>query len=59
MEKCCYCGKEIKSIYDRNNPDDYSKDFLKKYKTTDVCCNDCNSTIVIPNRIANFSRREN
>lgn len=47
MGKCCFCGKEINFI---------SENDIRPIKTSGekgfVCCNDCNSNIVIPTRVA-------
>lgn len=49
MEKtnCCICGKEIKGY--GNNPWPVKKEGL--------CCDECNSEVVIPARIMNMYKR--
>lgn len=42
--KCCICGKEIKDNWG-NNPYPVSKN------QEDRCCNECNETVVIPERV--------
>ena len=49
--KCCYCNNTFSGY--GNNPDDFSKDFFKRYSESARCCDICNETIVIPRRIAN------
>lgn len=41
---CCFCGKECEDEFG-NNP--YPADLNENAR----CCNECNSTIVIPERI--------
>lgn len=43
---CCYCKKHFNGI--GNNPND---GIHKDFDENEVCCNDCNISIVIPNRI--------
>ena len=53
--RCCYCNNIF--IGYGNNPDDYSKDFFKRYSESARCCDTCNETVVIPRRIAKFIER--
>lgn len=48
---CCYCNKEIVGF--KNNPNDYSSNFYKKYAKNDVCCDKCYNSIVIPKKMKN------
>lgn len=50
IKKCCICGKRI--IGYGNNP------WPVVEKQNAECCDDCNSTEVIPARIARMCRRE-
>lgn len=56
-DKCCYCGAKL-TKYNRNNADDYSDDFIRKYPNGASCCSVCNDTIVLPRRIINMYRRK-
>ena len=48
--KCCFCGKVVKGF--GNNPYPANKD------DNAMCCDDCNSSIVIPARIeAMFNKK--
>jgi hypothetical protein len=53
MLKCCLCGKEIlpNAIgWDQgNNPDPIPKE--RRVNDSDRCCDDCDSNVVIPERI--------
>jgi len=49
---CCICENNFADGYG-NNPDDYSGK-PSEYAWGARCCNSCNSTIVIPNRIRNL-----
>jgi len=43
---CCFCGKEIKGYGNNAEP-------LKH----DICCDECNQMIVLPERIYRWYRR--
>lgn len=43
VKTCCICGKVLHSPWDENNP--------RPYKDSGVCCGDCNTTYVIPERM--------
>ena len=49
IEKCCFCGKPIPSIFDQNNP----------YPVHDSgnCCSGCNLSMVLPARIAGLKHQ--
>lgn len=53
--KCCICGNTLEGY--GNNPDGavWKKDDgeieIGKFKSDDRCCDNCNSTFVIPGRI--------
>ena len=49
---CCICENNFADGYG-NNPDDYSGK-PSEYAWGARCCNSCNNTIVIPNRIRNL-----
>lgn len=46
--KCVICGKEIKTIFDGNNPDPIA--------VSGRCCSDCNYAVVIPARMARLAK---
>ena len=48
---CCICENNFADGYG-NNPDDHNG--KTRYQWGARCCNSCNSTIVIPNRIRNL-----
>lgn len=49
MKKCCICGKEIEGY--GNNPWPISTN------EEDLCCDECNFTIVVPKRIEMLQER--
>lgn len=53
---CCICKKEIKGY--AHNPDGAVGPDGKaiQWEKNDMCCDDCNSTYVIPGRIALLTR---
>lgn len=49
--KCCFCKKELgKSEWAGNNPAPLKEDGVNR------CCDECNATIVIPERIARMQK---
>lgn len=55
--KCCICGKEFHGW--GNNPTGaISEDLhIRKFKPTDVCCDECNKNSVIVGRLASSKAR--
>lgn len=51
---CCICGKEFEGY--GNNPWPIGWDV---YSEEDRCCNECNTNIVIPARIADLYSKNN
>ena len=49
--KCCICNKEIEDKWG-NNPYPVSKN------QKDRCCNKCNETVVIPERIKSYIEKK-
>lgn len=52
--KCCICGKEFEGY--GNNPYPIGRDI---YSSEDRCCDECNTTKVIPARIAALNETKN
>lgn len=55
--KCCICKKEIEGY--AHNPDgaiDMNGNAIS-WRPEDMCCEDCNTTYVLPGRIALMTRR--
>jgi hypothetical protein len=47
-QQCCLCGADIHTILESHNPWPLSE------KDKDRCCGECNTTKVIPARVARF-----
>ena len=47
-QKCCICGKKFKE--EGNNPE--------PVKSEGVCCDECNMTIVMPERVYRWTKKK-